>query len=159
MSYIGLSCLRSWLDSKRHFKLTGTVNSYIWKNLECEICKSPFKESFLTKEGKGTSLLDYEVHEGAENYMIIESMTYTTSKTIHIVNFDSSKVIKVGRAQNMEVRITDISVSRHHSTITLLDDGTLSLQDNFSKFGTLKLVQEPIQVPCLTKKQDDALYF
>ena len=90
MGTIGVSCLRSWLDGKRHFKLTDTVNSYIWKNLECEICKSPFKESYFTKDGKSASILNYVVHEGAENYMIIESMTYTTSKTIHVVNFDSS---------------------------------------------------------------------
>lgn len=158
MRHIGLSCLRSWLDGKRHFKLTDTVNSYIWKNLECEICKSPFKETNLTREGLGTSLLNYTVHEGAENYMVIESMTYTTSKTIHVVNFDASKNIRVGRAQNMEVRITDISVSRHHSTISLLEDGTLSLSDNFSKFGTLKLIQEPLEVPCFSKKSDDAVY-
>ena len=58
----------------------------------------------------------------------------------------------------MEVRITDISVSRHHSTITLLEDGTLALSDNFSKFGTLKLIQEPIAVPVFSKNADDAVY-
>lgn len=41
MRYIGLSCLKEWLAGKRHCKETPIVNSYIWKNLECEICKHP----------------------------------------------------------------------------------------------------------------------
>ena len=42
MRHIGLSCLKEWLEGKRHCKETAVVNSYIWKNLECEICKTPF---------------------------------------------------------------------------------------------------------------------
>lgn len=70
--------------------------------------------------------------------MIIESITNTTSKTIHVINFDAKRNHKVGRAQNTEVRITDISVSRHHSNLILTDDGSVALTDNYSKFGTLK---------------------
>lgn len=54
--------------------------------------------------------------------------------------------MKVGRAPTVDVRITDISVSRFHSNLYLCDDGTLSIVDNFSKFGTLKLIQEPLEV-------------
>lgn len=70
-------------------------------------------------------------------------MTATTSKTIHVLNFDNARNIKVGRV-NTEVRIIDISVSRHHSTISLNLDGTVSLSDKDSKFGTLKLIKQPI---------------
>ena len=52
----------------------------------------------------------------------------------------------MGRAQIAEVRITDISVSRHHSNLTLNVDGSVSVTDNFSKFGTLKLVKKPLAV-------------
>lgn len=91
--------------------------------------------------------------------MIIESVTQTTSKTIHVINFDARKSIKVGRAQAVEVRITDISVSRHHSTLILNDDGTVSVTDNFSKFGTLKLLRQPLMVPCLKSgTSDEAVY-
>ena len=90
--------------------------------------------------------------------MIIESVTQTTSKTIHVINFDALNSVKVGRAQNAEVRITDISVSRHHSNITLNEDGTVSLTDNFSKFGTLKLIRGPIQIPNRRTGLDEAIY-
>ena len=97
MKYIGLSCLKEWLSGKRHCKETPFVHSYIWKNLECEICKEPFKDVVFHNSVE-YNLLNYNVHEGAQNYMIIESVTNTTSKTIHVVNFDEMKSMKVGRA-------------------------------------------------------------
>ena len=148
MRFIGLSCLKSWLEGKRHCKETPIVNSYIWKNLECEICKSPFKDTYKSQDGRELNLLSYIIHDNSQNHMIIESVTQTTSKTIHVINFDAMKSIKVGRAQIAEVRITDISVSRHHSNLTLCDDGTISLTDNCSKFGTLKLLKKPLAIPC-----------
>ena len=69
-------------------KETPVVNSYIWKNLECEICKSPYLESIKLKNGKEVNLLKFVVHEDAKSYMIIESVTNTTSKTIHVINFN-----------------------------------------------------------------------
>ena len=140
MKYIGLSCLKEWLGGKRHFKKTRTVHSYIWKNLECEICKTPFKDTAISHSGREVTLLEYEVHLETSNYMILESLTASTSKTIHVLNFDWMRTIKVGRAQSMHVRITDISVSRHHTDLCLNYDGTVSVIDNYSKFGTLKLL-------------------
>lgn len=65
----------------------------------------------------------------------------------------------MGRAQSMHVRITDISVSRHHGDISLNYDGTVSLIDNYSKFGTLKLLNKPLAVPIKQKGSDEGAYF
>jgi len=43
----------------------------------------------------------------------------------------------------VEVRITDISVSRVHSLIRMTKRGEVILQDNESKFGTLLLMANP----------------
>ena len=51
MKLVGLSCLKNWLSGKRHCKETSVVNSYIWKNLECEICKHPLKDIVTGKDG------------------------------------------------------------------------------------------------------------
>ena len=98
MRYIGLSCLKEWLHGKRHSKKTARVNSFIWKNLECEICKTPLKGDIIDKEGEEHSLLNYELHDDSRNYLIIDSITYSTSKTVHVINFDQSRNIMVGRA-------------------------------------------------------------
>ena len=134
------------MHGKRHCKETNFVNSYIWKNLECELCKSPFKDVVTSRNGHEVNLLNFKMFEESKNYLIIESVTNTTSKTIHVINFDASPLIKVGRAQIAEVRITDISVSRHHSNLRLCKDGTVCLNDNYSKFGTLLLLNKPLAV-------------
>ena len=75
LRWIGLSCLKEWLAGKRHCKETPIVNSYIWKCLECEICKNPFQDIYIASDGRELNLLNYTVHEGVDNYMIIESVT------------------------------------------------------------------------------------
>jgi hypothetical protein len=49
------------------------------------------------KDGKEISLLNYTVHPEALSYMIIESVTNTTSKTIHVINYTARRKIKVVR--------------------------------------------------------------
>jgi len=62
LGHIGLSCLKEWLEGKRHCKETPYVNSYIWKTLECEICKSPYKDTVIQHDGRELSLLNYVIH-------------------------------------------------------------------------------------------------
>lgn len=95
MKFIHVGCLKEWLEGKKHMKETPFVNSYIWKNLECEICKSPYADMVFLRDGKEVSLLRYSVHEDAQSYMIIESVTNTTSKTIHVINLTAKRKIKV----------------------------------------------------------------
>jgi E3 ubiquitin-protein ligase DOA10 len=44
MRFIAITCMKEWLEGKRHCRETDEVNSYIWKGLECEICKTPLKD-------------------------------------------------------------------------------------------------------------------
>lgn len=88
MKHIHVDCLKEWLEGKKHMKETDYVNSYIWKNLECEICKTPYSDQATLKNGHTISLLNYTIHSDATSYMIIESVTNTTSKTIHVINFN-----------------------------------------------------------------------
>lgn len=98
LKYIGSSCLREWLDGKKQFREGPIVNSYIWKGLECEICKGPFPDSVVSnKSGKEINLLNYKIHESCENYAILESISNSTNLTIHICNFDEVSTIQVGR--------------------------------------------------------------
>lgn len=52
--------------------------------------------------------------------------------------------LKLGRGNDADVRITDISVSRLHAFIKKSPKGFLYIEDNNSKFGTLVLVNHPI---------------
>lgn len=91
MKFIHVECLKEWLEGKKHMKETPVVNSYIWKNLECEICKTSYADITTVTPPQGGSkeinLLNYVIHADAKSYMVIESVTNTNSKTIHVVNF------------------------------------------------------------------------
>jgi len=52
----------------------------------------------------------------------------------------------VGRSENADIRITDVSVSRIHSSLGLLSDGKVVLVEHGSRFGTSILVNRPIEV-------------
>jgi E3 ubiquitin-protein ligase DOA10 len=65
MKHIHLQCLQEWLEGKKHMKETPYVNSYIWKGLECEICKFSYNDIITLKDGREVSLLMYNLHEDA----------------------------------------------------------------------------------------------
>jgi len=85
--------------------------------------------------------------------MILESFTNTPHKTIHVVyindDLESNHTpiwLNVGRDNNVNIRITDISVSRLHAKITYIDN-EFYISDWNSKFGTLVLLQTPFSIP------------
>lgn len=53
--------------------------------------------------------------------------------------------VNVGRGFERELRVTDISVSRLHSSI-YKDKDKVFIEDQYSKFGTLLRVQNPINL-------------
>lgn len=42
MKYVHLTCLGTWISSKKVTKETAFCKTYFWKNLECELCKTVF---------------------------------------------------------------------------------------------------------------------
>jgi pSer/pThr/pTyr-binding forkhead associated (FHA) protein len=69
-----------------------------------------------------------------------------TSRMIHMLTVTAAKSeFKLGRGHESEVRINDISVSRCHAIIKCKEDG-FYIEDNTSKFGTIVLLRERIQL-------------
>jgi hypothetical protein len=117
--------MKEWIHNKRHSKETERVKSYNWKFLECELCKHRIHEEFEFK-GKKYYLLNY-ARPTSGHYLVLESFTNTPHKTIHVIEMDDEhvarsrkdSVFKVGRGTDVDIRITDISVSRYHAKIVL----------------------------------------
>ena len=79
-----------------------------------------------------------EIDKPDKDFIIFESLNSTTQKVFYIINTENKPLIKVGRGQDSDVRITDdISVSRCHATIRRNNKGDYVLEDFSSKFGTL----------------------
>jgi pSer/pThr/pTyr-binding forkhead associated (FHA) protein len=76
--------------------------------------------------------------------MILEEAGKARRDMIVIQNVPSDG-IKIGRGHQCDIRVTDISVSRVHAFIKLVN-GKFVLFDNESKFGTLVKLQRDIQI-------------
>ena len=66
-----------------------------------------------------------------------------TQKSIYVWKTKGKRMIKMGRAQNNELRINDISISRNHAEINISKDEKVHIRDCKSKFGTLVLMKSP----------------
>ena len=135
MKYLHLSCLRQLIDSKIQKTVRDMVTVITFKTLECDICKSLLPENIRVKN-KIYTIID--LNRPATNYMIIEGILKETpdTKSVFVIHFKESKPIKIGRASDADVRLSDISVSRSHALISI-NDGYCVLTDTKSKFGTL----------------------
>jgi len=74
-----------------------------------------------------------------KNYLVLEGINIekTSSKMIYVLRPELSfQIFKMGRANDQDIRINDISVSRQHATI-VFDNSKFLIKDNLSKFGTL----------------------
>lgn len=58
----------------------------------------------------------------------------------------TKSLVGVGRGLENDIRITDISVSRDHAQIKWHRDGTITVLDLMSKFGSAIQVQKPLQI-------------
>lgn len=133
-------------------KRSQTVTTYFWKNLECELCKTAYPYETRHKH-KLLNIIEYEIPAHTSNYIVIESISSNTSKVIHVIDMTDEKVIYIGRGHDAHVRVTDISVSRVHALIVKSAQGFYYLMDNESKFGTLALVSQPLELKPNTRTQ------
>lgn len=143
VKYVHENCLKAWLNSKRESKETPYSNSYYWKDLSCELCKTVYPDA-VVHSGKLVRIVDYQVPDFGE-YVVLEGAARHSknSKIIHVLNLGKKDAIKLGRGHESNIRISDISVSRCHAIIKVVDK-KFFIEDNQSKFGTLIGFTEPI---------------
>ena len=135
MKYIHLQCLKLLIQSKIKKTETESCKVFTFKTLECEICKMAFPEKIKIK-GIIFSIIDFEKPD--KDYIILDGLIkeIPEEKSIFIVHFKNKKEIKIGRATDANIRLSDISVSRAHAIISQFND-SFYLHDTNSKFGTL----------------------
>ena len=82
-----------------------------------------------------------QIERPSSNFIILESLhtaDTSASKYFYIVHTENKDIIKIGRGQESDVRITDdISVSRCHAILRRNASNEYLLEDFESKFGTL----------------------
>ena len=135
MKYIHLHCLKLLIQSKIKKTETESCKVFTFKTLECEICKMVFPEKIKIK-GTVFYIIDFEKPD--KDYIILDGLIKETpeEKSVFIVHFKNKKEIKIGRATDANIRLSDISVSRAHAVISQYNE-SFYLHDTNSKFGTL----------------------
>ena len=113
-----------------------------WKELECELCKKLFPNKMLV-DGRVEELID--IPKPASHYIILETLCKNkdSNRGLLIISLCNKKMLKIGRANDSDIRIPDISVSRYHADITY-QNGHFYLDDHNSKFGTLVQIKRNI---------------
>ena len=146
MKYIHYECLKNWLNSKIEEDISIDSDnpevetiSYNRKDISCELCKEKLPD-YVKHNDRYYNISFYKPK--FEEFIVLESMRADKHKAkfIHILSFDKKNSINIGRANECELSISELSVSRFHCIIHK-DEGDLFLEDNSSKFGTLILIQ------------------
>ena len=142
LKYIHLKCLKHWIMTKSCQKVEESdfCNVFLFKEVECEICKMQFPD-LIKHNGKYFYLLDFT--KDFKNYLILETITLDEegNKFLYVISL-LNKEIKIGRGILSDILLSDVSVSRVHCKINI-EGNNIFLQDNDSKFGTLVLIQTP----------------
>ena len=146
MKYIHYECLKNWLNSKIEEDISVDsenpevdVITYNRKDISCELCKEKFPD-YIKYRDRFYNISFYKPK--FEEFVVLESMRADKHKAkfIHIMSLDNKNCINIGRANECELSISELSVSRFHCIIHK-DEGDLFIEDNSSKFGTLILIQ------------------
>lgn len=92
MKYIHFECVRKWLKSKITMRTIGSVVSYYWKLLSCELCKENLPNSIIIN-GRICDLVD--VHRPSSPYLLLEVKATGGDRTnsLHVVSVLTSKEI------------------------------------------------------------------
>lgn len=148
MKYIHYLCLKNWMNSKIEAEIEQNENdsdstiSYNTKDICCELCKTQFPDYIRYKD----QLYNISFYKPKfKEFIVFESLRinkHNNCKTryFNIISLDNKKIINIGRANECNFSIPEISMSRFHSLIHKVK-GELYIEDNKSKFGTLILVQ------------------
>ena len=168
MKYIHYGCLLHWLKTKVLISNNGFFSIYSLQLIECELCKKKlpnyirhknkiynlldlekkfddeFKKPKNKKENDGDiNIFNQKKNQNDYNYIIFDTVTHDKkdNRYRYLVKFEKNNIMKIGRALEMQLILNDISVSRNHCQLKLEEDGSIFLEDNNSKFGTLVLIQ------------------
>ena len=135
MKYIHADCLKEWIKSKVSSRVTDKGMTVYIKDLCCELCGCQLP-TFVNYKEKNISLIN--ITFPAKSFIVLEEYRPDNFQVngLHIISLDENQAGVIGRGHESDIKISDISVSRHHCQIKLLGSD-FYLEDTKSKFGTL----------------------
>lgn len=150
IKYAHVNCVKAWYATKTTRHQSPRTTSYSIRGLRCEICKKDLHVSF-SYSGVCDDLV--RIPRPEEGYLVLESLGYDNQKLIYVCTLAPDLVFTIvllslntkGRTHASDIKITDISVSRHHAVLKVIGNAVF-LDDNDSKFGTLVEIREELEL-------------
>ena len=138
---IHLRCLQRWIIAKSFKKVNTHCITYSWTAFLCDICKAQLPLEFfhnsacftlISIPSPGISHLILEDHN-SDHYIL----------QMHVI-FAADSPVLLGRNNDCDLKFGDITISRNHATIEF--GGGFYLKDRNSKFGTIVMLDKPINI-------------
>ena len=135
--------------------MSGNLKIVNFINFLCPICNEPYNP-IIKKGNNFYNILPYSFNKEVF-HIVLESINFVRDGIfcvmIIIFNFPSKKEeYYLGRGHEATFKISDISISRVHAKFYIKDDNII-IDDLGSKFGTLLLVRNAIDVSEIIEKK------
>ncbi|CAD8145446.1 unnamed protein product [Paramecium pentaurelia] len=161
MKYVHLNCLQSWIQQSIKIKNQHSSILYIWKKIECEICKMPLQSTYIYQDQIYCIM---PIQKPLVPYVVwkITSDGKSQEGIIQVMELQGKQEIKIGRVHDCDIKLKDISISRNHAIIKVMKSENnrykLVIKDNNSKFGTLLYAQSEKLLRYELKSPQKVLY-
>ncbi|CAD8058606.1 unnamed protein product [Paramecium sonneborni] len=161
LKYIHLECMKRWLKEFTSVSRSSEKSeTYLWKQLKCEICQESYKVIFqsdgityhmlnLLKPQYPYVMLEFYSKKKENQVKQANLGDRFTSKSDGVIVIKLGEKMSLGRAKENWVKLCEASVSRFHATLSkenIQQQNSLFLLDNNSKFGTLVHIKEDLQI-------------
>lgn len=145
--YVHANCIGHWLRGRLGLE-NHKGNVFFFRPMACELCHCLYP-SYYSAGGVPTPLsflpetkTPFIVLENVGGSAPVAAWNNDSSNTspggLHVVRFsDDRGPLKIGRGHDCQMRVSDVSISRLHALLRIEEDGSMYLEDQESKFGTL----------------------
>ena len=161
MKFIHFSCLKKSIKQKIQIRNEENCDLYFFKSYCCEICLETYPK-YIKYKTYMYNLVDIDLSKYTD-YILSSIIYYTDGNNSDkkqlailgylIFNIDENSELKIGRNQNNQIVLKDISISRSHCLLKR-ENNLIKIKDANSKFGTLLyiknikkiLINQPLQL-------------
>jgi len=142
LKYIHFLCLKKWITCKKLVIDKKESIKILMNQYKCEVCQSqlPIK---VINNGIKYKLLEFQKPLSPKIKLEIYENDNKELINIQIISFRLNNRLSLGRSNDSDIRIDEISVSRFHSILTMFEN-KIYIDDHSSKFGTLVKITHPV---------------
>jgi hypothetical protein len=141
------NCIGDWLRGRLGLE-NHNGNVFFFRPMACELCHCLYPSYYEANEAPvplpflPETKTPFIVLENIGGSAAVAAWNNDSSNTfpggLHVVRFsDDRSPLKIGRGHDCQMRVSDVSISRLHALLRIDEDGSIYLEDQESKFGTL----------------------